>query len=180
MALTGRGVLGSLRMLVGMTTGGGVGAAVFQWSIDGGKTYVATGVATAPIVVLGSTGFSATFPAGTYGTDNLYAAATPVPEAVLGWLTDFVTVDVWDRRGRNPQDPLLVTAKERYEQALAELKEAADSKDGLFDLPVSEDLDSAVTTGGPLGYSETSPYVWTDLEAERATNEDSNNRGSGP
>lgn len=183
--LLGRPTLGSVRISIQITTGGVVGIALFAWAKDGGlfaigsdqqPTSWTTGVLTAASVPLPGTGLSASFPAtGPYSTDNLYAAATPVPEAVLRWLTDFVTVDLWDRRGRNPQDPAMVSAKERYDQAMAELKEASDSTEGLFDLPVSEDVDSAITTGGPLGYSEQSPYTWTIQEQAAAQSEDSNN-----
>jgi hypothetical protein len=95
----------------------------------------------------------------------VYAAATPVPEIVLGWLTLFVTYDAYRKRGTNPQDPNIASLIEDCKTAADEIKEAADSKDGLFDLPTSEDTDSAITTGYPLAYSETSPYVWTDVEA---------------
>jgi hypothetical protein len=52
--------------------GTGLGQATFKWSIDNGATYVATGVATAASVVLGSTGITAAFAAGPYNVDNKY------------------------------------------------------------------------------------------------------------
>lgn len=161
--LKGTPTMGAILVLIQITTAGPLGTALFKWSGDGGVTYT-TGVATAAGVVLGATGMSAVFAAGAYGLDNIYAAAPPVPEIVLGWLTTFVTYDVYRKRGINPQDPTIELLVKDVADATSELKEAADSKDGLFDLPVSEDTDSAVTTGGPLGYSETSPYVWSDYE----------------
>jgi len=168
--LSGRPTLGSLQIGLSITLGGVTGVATFSWTADG-VTY--TTAMTASSVVLGSTGLTALFPAtGTFAIDNVYAAATPVPETVLGWLVTMVTYDCYRKRGVNPQDPQIQLLVEEYNTALAELKEAADSKDGLFDLPTSEDQDSAVTTGGPLGCSQASPYVWQDVERARATAED--------
>lgn len=196
--------------------GGPVGTAKFRWSVDGGVTWTASGVITAPTVVLGTTGLSAVFPAGTYSADNAYVgagivtpavgvpfalagtglafvvgagpafaadneyqAATPVPGTMLRWLTILVTFDAYQKRGANPQDPALTWIKDAWDETKAEIREAADSKDGLFDLPASEDVDSAITTGGPLGYSETSPYVWTDAEERAGRAEDRSRSGTG-
>src|SRR6185312_13644425 len=102
-----------------------------------------------------------------------------VPEVVLGWLTTFVTRSCWHRRGYNAQDPAMQELAARCDQAAAELKEAADAKDGLFDLPTNDAAgDSAVVDGSPLGYSETSPYVWQDIEAAAGSFEDGQGRGS--
>ena len=92
----------------------------------------------------------------------------PVPEIVLSWLTRLVTLDAYLRRGFDPsskQDAEIVKAAEN---ARAEVKEAADSKDGLWDLPLREDApgQSGIARGGPLGYSEASPYTWTDRQSE--------------
>lgn len=170
-SLQGRPTWGSMLLRIEVTLGGALGTAQFRWSSDGGVTWV-TGVLTSASVVLGATGLSATFASGVYSTDNVYAAASPVPEIVLGWLTTLVTDDLYRKRGRDPQDPAMVDLRDDVTRTLGEIKEAADSKDGLFDLPVSEDLDSAVTTGGPLGYSETSPYVWPVIEKNVGQAED--------
>ncbi len=170
-SLIGRPTLGSMVVQIQITTGGPLGTAVFQWSRDGGKTST-TGVVTAATVPLAGTGLSATFAAGVYATDNAYAADTPVPGSVLGWLVALVSVDVMRKRGVNGQDPMI---KEFFDEALAakaELKEAADSKDGLFDLPASEDVGSAIATGGPLGCSDVSPYAWQDRQAREGYRQD--------
>jgi hypothetical protein len=176
-ALTGRPTLGSMRMRAQITTGGPAGTAVFRWSSDGGKTWT-NDVLTGPAVVLGTTGLTAGFSSGVYGIDNQYAAAEPVPAIVLRWLVAGVAYATWNRRGRNPQDAFVTDLKERYATTLDELKEAADSKDGLFDLPASEDLNSAITTAGPLSYTETSPYVPFDIEVRRGRGEDCQGRGT--
>ena len=55
-----------------------------------------------------------------------------------------------------------------------EIKEAADSVDGLFDLPLimAGAATSAITSGGPMGSSSASPYRWTDDQFTRGNDED--------
>lgn len=55
-----------------ITTGGIVGTAQFSWYTDGGTTPVATGVVTAASVVLGATGLTVNFAAGTYVLNDTY------------------------------------------------------------------------------------------------------------
>lgn len=101
--------------------------------------------------------------------------AAPVPEIVLGWLTKIITPLAYRKRGVNPQDPQLELVEKDRDAALAEIKEAADSRDGLFDLPLSQSLQtSAVTSGGPLFYSEQSPYTSADLQLRDGSAEDRN------
>ena len=174
-SLQGRPVLGSAQYQIQVTTPGSIPGMVFQWSADNGITWT-TGVPGAAIVQLtglqGNSGIQALFPIAAYSADNQYSAATPVPEAVLGWLVALVTIDLYRKRGVNPQDPTIQMVQDDATRALAELKEAADSDIGLFDLPQSDDLNSAVDTGGPLGYSEASPYKWADKEARHGRRED--------
>jgi hypothetical protein len=101
--------------------------------------------------------------------------AAPPPRIVLRWLRTLATPDIFRRRGCNPSDPTLLLYEKDKDAALAELREAADAKDGLFELPLRDDAQGTpgVTAGGPLGYSETSPYRWTDQQAEDGHNEDS-------
>ncbi len=54
------------------TTGGSRGTAKFKWSVDGGVNFVQTLQLTAASFVLGGTGLTANFAAGTYATDNAY------------------------------------------------------------------------------------------------------------
>jgi len=175
-SLVGRPILGSLQVQLQITTAGAVGTAAFKYSLDGTTPSLGP-VTTAPVVSLPGTGMQVVFPSGAYSLDNLYAAATPVPETVLSWLVTMVTMDLYQARGVNPQDPQLELLRKDLETALEEVKEASDSKDGLFDLPAAEDADSAITTGGPLGYSEQSPYVWADLQLQAAIQEDATTAG---
>jgi hypothetical protein len=124
---------------------------------------------TAATVLIPGTGVTAVFPTGTFSTDNVYTSAAPCPEAFLGWLSALVTVDAYQKRGVNPQDPQLVLVVADRDRSLGEVKEAADTKDGLYDLPLNDDAGTAtgIAVGGPLGYSEASPYRAFDIERRR-------------
>lgn len=159
-SLAGRPTLGSLRIAIQITTAGALGTAAFQWSRTGRAPWT-SGVTTAAAVLLGTTGLTAMFPAGSYDTSNAYVAQTPVPEVLLQWLTALVTEDVAIRHGVNTNDPLWTKLADRATLARTQIEQAANTKDGLWDLPVSEDQGSAVDTGGPMAYSESSPYHWT-------------------
>lgn len=174
--LTGIPTVGSLEIVIAITTAGALGSAVVKWSLDGGDTWT-TNVPTAASVALPGTGLTANFAAGTYSADNVYTAATPVPEQILRWMTQILTPDVYRKRGVNPQDPQLELVEKDRTDALAQLKEAADGAEGLLDLPTNEDAGSAVTTGSPMGYSEASPYVWTDQQRTGGVDDDQNHGG---
>ncbi len=108
-------------------------------------------------------------------------AAAP-PEITFIWLTALVTFDAYGRRGFNPSSESdRASILDPYVEAKAEVKEAADAQNGLFDLPLlstNSPSASGVTRGGPLGYSETGPYVWTDQQACIGSREDASGRGS--
>lgn len=170
LTLSGRPVLGSMIVLVAITLAGALGTATGKWSSDNGVTW--TAFTSASAVPMTGTGLTIGMPAALYSLDNAYAAATPVPETVLQWITILTTWDGYQKRGRNPQDPLMTDLRDDRTRVLAEVAEAANSNTGLFDLPVSEDVDSAVTTGGPLFYSESSPYVSADRQECAGRQED--------
>lgn len=112
---------------------------------------------------------------------KLYAApfASPVPEAVLEWLTKIITYELYLKRGVDPADQSIANIKADKEQAEAELKEAADAKDGLFDLPLRDTSDaSARTKGAPMAYVEVSPYVAFDRQRCEGREDDANGSGS--
>ena len=170
--LSGQPVLGCVDLQVVILSG-----TTFKYSTDGALSW--SGALTiAPTFAIAGTGLTLNFPTGVYASDQSYLAATPVPETVLGWLVIFVTYDVYRKRGVNPQDPQIELLVEEMKTALADIKESADGENGLFDLPVNEDTDTAISTGGPQGYSETSPYVWQDREFRQGHLEDSNRNGS--
>lgn len=103
------------------------------------------------------------------------------PRVALKWLVKLTTRDCYDKRGNNPSS--LSDEKAIYgaaERAELDLKEAADSQTGLYDLPLlASSSSSGVTKGGPLGYTETSPYVWTSRQACQGRREDGSGRGGG-
>lgn len=94
--------------------------------------------------------------------------AAPYEEIVLGWLTSMTTVDLYEKRGWDPSDAQAQRLIDAVAQAEAEMKEAADAEEGLYELPLRADLptETGVAKGGPLGYSEASPYTWLDLQRD--------------
>lgn len=105
--------------------------------------------------------------------------AAPYPDTIKGMLARIVTVRAFLKRGVDPNDQQFVEIKADADSALVELKEAADSNEGLFDLPLRDDTTaSAISKGGPYSYSEQSPYVWADAQYDVAIGEDDNRRGS--
>jgi hypothetical protein len=113
---------------------------------------------------------------------RLYAVPfeAPVPEIVLGWVTDIVTYDAYMKRGYNPGSQQDGQIKLDRDLAIAQIKEAGDSDEGLFDLPLRATAPEASgrTKSGPFGYSEQSPYVAFDVQVDAARNEDRARRGT--
>lgn len=104
---------------------------------------------------------------------------SPYPEAVTGWLAAIVTVRAYLKRGVDPNDEQWLQIKADADAAIAEIKEAADSEAGLFDLPlIAGGAASAISKGAPMGYSEASPHVFMDGQAERGREEDANGTGT--
>jgi hypothetical protein len=104
-----------------------------------------------------------------------YAApfSDPYPEAVLSWLGRIVTLRCMLRRGVDATDAQFIEIKADADAAVLEVKEAADSETGLFDLPLLSVSDtSAIVKGGPFCYSEQSPYVAFDAQRETGRDED--------
>jgi len=92
----------------------------------------------------------------------------PQDPTVLGWTRDIVDFDMFILQGGDPSSEQDATFKERAETARAEVKEAADAKDGLFDLPLRKDITATgVTKGYPRACSDASPYTWTDRQVGR-------------
>lgn len=105
--------------------------------------------------------------------------ALPYPEAVKTWCARIVTMQCWKRRGYDPTDQSMQDAVKDRDEAKAEIKEAADSNEGLFDLPLRNDTTATgISKGAPFGYSEQSPYVWADAQVDTARDEDLNRRGT--
>lgn len=101
---------------------------------------------------------------------------SPYPFAVQDWLAKIVTFECWLKRGVAASDEQIAEYKQQAASAFAEVREAADSKDGLFELPLRSNVDAnGVTRGWPRVYSEQSPYAWADLQRDIGRNEDYGN-----
>lgn len=102
-----------------------------------------------------------------------FDTASP-PTVVRGWLARIVTEELYLKRGVDATDEQFVRVTERAKDARDEVKEAAESKEGLFELPLRQDAPGAtgVTKGAPLAYTEVSPYTWSRLQREAAIDED--------
>lgn len=110
-----------------------------------------------------------------------YAApfGSPCPVKVQAWCARIVTRVAYLKRGVDPTDPQFAAYVADADTAMAEIKEAADAQFGLFDLPLRQDTKATgLTAPRPLGYSEASPYVWTDVQASAAHDEDANGEGT--
>ncbi len=59
-----------------IVAGGALGTATFKYTLNGGTSYSST-ASTAASVLLGNTGLTANFPAGTYSTNNVYTSVLP-------------------------------------------------------------------------------------------------------
>lgn len=104
----------------------------------------------------------------------------PVPRIIQRWTAIITTERILNRRGYNPSDPQMARMLERVTLADDQIKEAANSQEALFGLPSGGGTqgDGAVVRGGPLWYSESSPYVGADQLEEHGVLEDAFRRGT--
>lgn len=100
--------------------------------------------------------------------------SAPYPETVQHWLAKIATPDCYLKRGVDPTDAQFAAILEQAKEAWAEITEAANSENGLFDLPLIADAASqgGISKGAPLAYTETSPYIWRDIQREEGQAED--------
>lgn len=95
------------------------------------------------------------------------------PFIVEEWLNRIVTHRCYLKRGVDPTDAQVDDIKQDAEKAMAEIAEAAEKADGLFELPLRQDDPGGqgITRGAPLGYSEQSPYTSAELQWDAAQDE---------
>jgi hypothetical protein len=105
---------------------------------------------------------------------------TPYPLVVTDWLSRIVTEAMMRKRGIDPTDEQAATYIDDRKTAEAEVLEAANAEEGLFDLPLRADTSTTgIVAPVVLGYSEASPYVAFDIQAEAARREDAQGTGTG-
>lgn len=103
-----------------------------------------------------------------------YAApftAPNIPVAVTGWLARLVDIRVLLKRGVDATDAQFTEVSRSATDAMAEMKEAADSVEGLYDLPLASGA-TAIRAQRPRHYSEASPYKWSREQRCRAWEDD--------
>lgn len=106
--------------------------------------------------------------------------ATPYPITILEWLARIVTPRVMWKRGVDANDRQYQDIRDDAIAAEASIKEAADSEKGLYELPLRNDTaEGAIARATPLAYSEQSPYVWMDQQADIGRDEDADGIGTG-
>lgn len=92
--------------------------------------------------------------------------ATSPPLILLEWQTTIMTAELFAARGWDPNNEQDKRIQDAADQAWSEIREAADSKDGLFDLPLIEGAAaSGITDQGPMGSAQVTAYDWIDVEA---------------
>lgn len=108
-----------------------------------------------------------------------FDADPPTPPAIQGWLARILAVRVMMKCGVSPNDEQFQLVLDDYKEAKEEVTEAADAEKGLFDLPLIADSDATgVARMETRAYSEQSPYVGLDAQAETAHNEDGSRGGT--
>ena len=106
-------------------------------------------------------------------------ADPPTPVAVQDWVARLVTLRVLLRRGVDSADAEIDTIREDFLEAKAEILEAADSKDGAFDIPLRTEADAtAISSPGTRSYTEAPPYVGHDQQAVTGREEDAAGGGT--
>jgi phage gp36-like protein len=103
---------------------------------------------------------------------------SPFPIAVRRWLTALTSLDVWLRRGVAATDLEMEIFRAQYDATVLELKEAANSRDGLFELPLRENTDATgISKQYPKSYTENSPFVWKRVQVGAGRQQDIYGRG---
>jgi phage gp36-like protein len=103
----------------------------------------------------------------------------PYPTIVTEWITHIVSLRTYMKRGVYATDTTFAEYKAQHDQAVKEVEEAADSDTGKFELPLRADTNAnGIMRGSPRSYTEAGPYVFTDVQADIARDEDANRTGT--
>jgi hypothetical protein len=85
-----------------------------------------------------------------YAIDWSEVENQPVPDKIIEWLILLVDIPVCKCAGATPEGRVDDWTREDEQRVNDELKEAADSETGLFELPLREPGASAATKGAPI------------------------------
>lgn len=98
-----------------------------------------------------------------------FDSASP-PAPILDWLARLMTLRTYLKRGIDPTDAQVSEIKADAQAAWLEILDAANSKDGLTELPLRADSPGSdgVTRATPLSYSEAGPYQWSPIQEQAA------------
>lgn len=100
---------------------------------------------------------------------------SPVANVLQRWAATLVTRVLYHKRGFSPASEDDAKAIEDAADAVeAKLKEAADGKDGLFEIALADDGKESVTMPTPGAYAEASPYTASRLQRKAGRLEDAN------
>jgi hypothetical protein len=94
----------------------------------------------------------------------------PFDDGLVDAVAAVVAYRLLVKRGGKPDGTKVAAAERAHDAAMAWIVEAADSKDGLVELLRTQSTprgETSINKGGPLGYSEASPYTATDRQSER-------------
>jgi hypothetical protein len=97
-----------------------------------------------------------------------YVIPFPAGHATIeGWVIAIVQTRALLRAGIDPSDQSYSEVVKLAEQADTQITEASDPQSAKWNLPLITATDgSAISKGAPFGYSESSPYTWTDVQME--------------
>lgn len=103
------------------------------------------------------------------------AFTVPYADQIVQWCAAIVADKVMRKRGIDETDRQAEQYAEDRKRAEDEIKEAADSENGLWDIPLRSDtLTTGIVDPVPRSSSQQSPYVWQDEQIATAMNEDLN------
>jgi phage gp36-like protein len=94
----------------------------------------------------------------------------PYPDSLIDHVAAVVAYRLLVKRGTKAEGTKVAAAEKARDEAMAWVQEAANSKDGLIELVRAQSTPRgavAVNRGGPLSYSEASPYSFMDVQRER-------------
>lgn len=103
---------------------------------------------------------------------------TKVPKTIKQWLAWIEAAELLVLKGSDPNQLDASIYEKRADTARSEIITASNSADGGWDLDIRDDDQVPGSFGGPISYSEASPYVSARRHAERARREDIRGRGT--